>query len=96
VRGQADRLTVNRWEILLDWPGGVNVKNAKQIVFHYNGNPAMDELIVDTRGEEAIPTQGTVILRQGKLWKVVMVTTEQTITTPQAIPVYRVFLTDRV
>jgi hypothetical protein len=72
------------------------MKSARQIVFHYNGNPATDEVIVDPHDEETIPAQGTVIARKGKQWKVVMVATEWLITTPQAIPVHRIYLIDQV
>jgi hypothetical protein len=72
------------------------MKSARQIVFHYNGNPATDDVIVDLHGEEFIPAQGTVIARKGKQWKVVMVATERLVIAPQAIPVHRVYLTHQV
>ena len=67
----------------------------KQIVFRYNGDPATEEHVADLEGEETIPAQGAVVERKGKHWKVVAVNKEETITTPKAIPVYRVYLSDR-
>jgi len=67
---------------------------AKQIVFRYNGNPFTDEVVVDLRDEETVPERGAVIRRKEKQWKVEMVTKEETGTMPNAIPVYRVYLSD--
>ena len=67
---------------------------AKQMVFRYNGDPATEEHVVDFDGEETIPTKGAVIERKGKQWKVVAVHKEETVTTPKAIPLYRMYLSD--
>jgi hypothetical protein len=76
----------------------------KQIVFRYNGDPATEEHVADLEGEETIPArgihlfksgQGAVVERKGKHWKVVAVNKEETVTTPKAISVYRVYLSDR-
>jgi len=67
---------------------------AKQIVFRYNGDPATEEHVADLEGEETIPTQGAIVERKRKQWKVVAVHKEERVTTPKAIPVYRVYLSD--
>lgn len=72
------------------------MNSAKQIVFRYNGDPATEEVVQDLDGEETVPVKGMVIPRKGKQWKVVMVTAEQNITTPRAVPVHRVYLTDQM
>lgn len=74
---------------------GWKMKSAKQIVFRYNGDSATEEVLVDLDGEETVPEKGAVIARKGKQWKVVMVTTEQTVNVPKAVPVHRVYLTDQ-
>jgi len=63
---------------------------AKQMVFRYNGDPATEEHVADLRGEETIPTQGAIVERNRKHWKVVAVHKEETVTTPKAIPVYHI------
>lgn len=69
---------------------------AKQIVFRYNGDPATEEPVTDLEGEETIPPQGAMVERKGKRWKVVAVQKEETLTTPRAIPIYRVYLSDQL
>jgi hypothetical protein len=57
-------------------------------------DPATEEHVVDFDGEETIPTNGAIIERKGKQWKVVAVHKEETVTTPKATPVYRMYLSD--
>lgn len=71
-------------------------KNAKQFVYRYNGVEASEEVEVDRDGEIPVPTQGQIITRKGKGWKVVAVMVEQTVAGPMAIPVVRVFLADQL
>jgi hypothetical protein len=71
-------------------------KNAKQLVYRYNGVEASDEVEVDRDGEIAIPKQGEIIMRKGKEWKVVHVIRRETVAGEPAIPVVLVFLTDKI
>ncbi len=70
-------------------------KNAKQFLYRYNGVEAPEE-VVDGDGEIAVPKQGEIINRKGKKWKVVQVITQQTVAGNRAIPVVRIFLTDKL
>ena len=65
----------------------------RQFVYRYEGDPKSEEEVADLDGEIQIPKKDDVIERSGKNWKVVHVNTEQLLSNPPAIPVYRVFLT---
>jgi hypothetical protein len=67
-------------------------KNAKQVVYRYNGVAASDEVEVDLDGDLSIPEQGQLVNRNGKLWKCAGSITE--LSSTGAIPVVRVFLGD--
>jgi len=71
-------------------------KNAKQLVYRYNGVEASEEVEVDRDGEIAIPKQGDIITRKGKEWKVIHVIIQETVAGEPAIPVVRIFLTDKL
>jgi hypothetical protein len=71
------------------------MKEPKQIVYQYDGNPNSREIEDDRDGEKYVPAQASVLMRNGKLWTVVHVTKQQELTRG-AIPVYRVFLTASV
>jgi hypothetical protein len=71
-------------------------KNAKQMVYRYNGDATSDEVEVDRDGEITVPERDQIVMRKDKRWKVVHVITEVTVAGPQAIPVVRVFLTDQL
>ena len=68
------------------------MKNARQIVFRYNGDANSEETDLDTGGEIVIPQKDAIIERNGKRWKVAQV--QQTMA-PPALSVYRIFLTDK-
>ena len=69
---------------------------AKQIVFRYNGDPTTEEIDLDMDGDKSAPEQGSLIERKGERWKVVQVTFERSITEPFEVPIYRVFLTNKL
>jgi len=48
-----------------------------QYVYRYNGNQKDDEYVADLQGEMEMPVRGQIIVRNGKRWRVVMVTTER-------------------
>lgn len=74
--------------------GFVSRKNAKQIVYRYNGVESSDEVEADLDGEVPTPRLGDVIKRRGKNWKAVHIITE--LSGAGAIPVLRVFLSDQL
>lgn len=69
-------------------------KNAKQLLYRYNGVESSEEVEVDTDGEIPVPAKDSIVMRKGKQWKVVHVITE--VAGPRALPVVRIFLTDQV
>jgi hypothetical protein len=69
-------------------------KNAKQIVYRYNGVESSDEVEVDYDGDVPTPRTGDILSRKGKNWKAVHIITETS--GSGAIPVLRVFLTDQL
>jgi hypothetical protein len=70
--------------------------HAKQIVFRYNGDPTTEETDLDMDGDKSVPEPGTLIDRRGEPWKVVQVSMETSAEEPFALPIYRVFLTDKL
>jgi len=69
-------------------------KNAKQVVYRYNGVQSSDEIEFDRYGENPTPIQGSLVNRNGKSWKVVGVMTE--VSSDGSIPIERIFLTDQM
>ena len=69
-------------------------KDAKQFVYRYNGVQGSEEVELDLDGEITVPQKDQVIARKGKDWKVVHVSTEESLSAKGPIPVVRVFLTD--
>lgn len=70
-------------------------KDAKQIVYRYNGVEASEEVELDRDGVIPTPVQGDILTRKGKQWKVIHVITQVTVAGEPALPVVRVFLTDQ-
>jgi hypothetical protein len=69
---------------------------AKQIVFRYNGDPSTEEIDLDMDGDKSAPEQGSFVERKGERWKVVQVNVEKNAVEPFEIPIYRVFLTNKL
>jgi hypothetical protein len=72
------------------------MRSGKQIVFRYNGDPTTEEIDLDMDGEKSVPEQGSFIDRKGERWKVVQVNVETSIAEPFAVPIHRVFLTNKL
>lgn len=68
-------------------------KQARQFVFRYNGDAASDEVVEDFDAEIPIPEAGNIIERHKKKWKVIQTIKE--LSGAGAIPVIRVFLSDK-
>jgi hypothetical protein len=71
------------------------MRRAKQIVFRYNDDPATEESDLDMDGDKSVPEPGSIIDRRGERWKVVQVSMERSSEEPFAVPIYRVFLTNK-
>lgn len=65
---------------------------AKQFFYTYNGDQTTGETLEDPFGEIAVPDANTFIVRNGKQWKVVHVTTQTG--AKNEWPVVRVSLSD--
>lgn len=77
---------------------GVRTKQTrgKQIIYRYNGDPRHDEVVSDRTGEMAFSWVGEMLRRNGKKWKVAVINNDFNMTaSARAIPIHRVFLTDR-
>jgi hypothetical protein len=72
------------------------MRAAKQVVYRYNGDPTTEESDLDMDGDKSVPEPGSFIDRRGEPWKVVQVSMETSAEEPFAIPIYRVFLTDKL
>jgi hypothetical protein len=69
---------------------------AKQIAFRYNGDPTTEEIDLDMDGDKSVPKQGSFVDRKGERWKVVQVNVERSVTEPFEVPIYRVFLINKL
>jgi hypothetical protein len=67
-----------------------------QYVFRYNGDEKTDEIEVDLQGEKEMPRRGQILVRNGKQWKVVMVSTTRELSPSPPVPIHRVMLTDNI
>jgi len=45
--------------------------NARQFVYQYDDRNEPEEIVIDMRGEQEIPSKGCIITRFGRQWKVV-------------------------
>jgi len=71
------------------------MRSAKQIVFQYNGDPTTEESDLDMDGEKSVPEQGSFIDRRGERGKVAKSAWRQVRKNP-SVPIYRVYLTDKL
>ena len=70
-------------------------RNAKRMVYRYNGDPNSEEVETDLDGEVAIPQFGEIIRRKDKDWKVVHVLEHAPVAdAPEQMPMVWIFLTD--
>jgi hypothetical protein len=73
----------------------MSAKDAKQVVYRYNGDPNSEEVEQDIDGVLRIPLKDELVSRNGKPWKVVHVSIEQSLNANGPISVLRLFLTDQ-
>ena len=59
------------WTISVEWEGlPMSTIAAKELVFVYNGNENDSEVEFDAEGDFPCPTDGSMLNRRGKQWKV--------------------------
>jgi hypothetical protein len=69
----------------------------KQIIYRFNGDPKDDEVISDRLGDMIFRRVGEIITKNGKQWKVAIVRNDFNMSASRtAIPIHRVFLTDKL
>ena len=72
------------------------LSSGKQIVYRYNGDPKDDLVVMDRLGIMPFRRVGEIMKKDGKEWKVAVVRDDYNMTSSKiAIPVHRVFLTDK-
>jgi hypothetical protein len=69
----------------------------KQIIYRFNGDPKDDEVITDRLGDMIFRRVGDIIRKNGKQWRVAIVRNDFNMSASRtAIPIHRVFLTDKL
>jgi hypothetical protein len=69
----------------------------KQIIYRYNGDPRSDEVVSDKTGAMPFRRVGEELTRKGKVWRVAVVRDDLNMAgSAIAIPLHRVFLTDKL
>lgn len=68
----------------------------KKFLYRYNGDPRKDESELDLEGHATIPQIGEGLRRNGKNWKVEVVNKDLIMANQKPVPLYRVFLTDKL
>ena len=70
--------------------------NGKQIVYRFNGDPKYDETVSDSAGSLPFRMVGEIVTKKGKKCRVAIVRDDLNIDASRtAVPIHRVFLTDR-
>jgi hypothetical protein len=67
--------------------------NARQFVYQFDDQNEPEEIVIDMRGEQAIPSKGCIIERFGRQWKVIRTATKKSTSEDGPIPVHFVALT---
>jgi hypothetical protein len=66
--------------------------NARQFVYQFDDQNEPEEIVIDMRGEQEVPSKGCIITRFGRQWKVVRTATKKSANTDDTIPVHFVAL----
>jgi hypothetical protein len=66
--------------------------NARQFVYQFDDQNEPEEIVIDMRGEQEIPSKGCIITRFGRQWKVVRTATKKGTAPDGPIPVHFVAL----
>ena len=77
-------------------PSTAKVTTGKQIIYRFNGDPKYDERVSDGTGNLPFLNVGEIVTRNGKQWQVAIVRDELNMASSRgAVPIHRVFLTDK-
>jgi hypothetical protein len=69
----------------------------KQIIYRFNGDPKDDKIFLDNVGSLPFRRVGEIITKNGKQWRVTIVRNDYNMSASRtAIPIHRVFLTDKL
>ena len=66
--------------------------NARQFVYQFDDQNEPEEIVIDMRGEQEIPSKGCIITRFGRQWKVIRTATKKSSAPDGPIPVHFVAL----
>jgi hypothetical protein len=66
----------------------------KQVVYRFNARPENDQVKVDLDDEIELPSKGSVLVIDGKRWKVIEIMTERSLDARGPIPVVTIYLTN--
>lgn len=64
----------------------------RQFVYRYNGDAKSEEVVDDLAGEIPIPEKDQLIERKQQKWRVANLNIEQSVTDPNQLPIYHIFL----
>lgn len=64
----------------------------RKFIYRYNGDAKSDELEEDLEGALPIPNKDDVIERKQQKWRVVALNLIQSVTDPNQLPTYHIFL----
>ena len=67
--------------------------NARQFVYQFDDQNEPEEIVIDMRSEQEIPSKGCIITRFGRQWKVTRTATKKSAAPDGTIPVHFVALT---
>ena len=70
--------------------------NARQFVYQFDDQNEPEEIVIDMRGEQEVPSTGCIITRFGRQWKVVRTATEKSTAPDGPITVHFVALSSKV
>ena len=66
--------------------------NARQFVYQFDDKNEPEEIVIDMRGEQEVPSKGCIITRFGRQWKVIRTATKDSANPDDTIPVHFVAL----
>ena len=69
-------------------------RKIKKFIYRYNGDPRMDERVLDLQGSMPFHRVGEILFRNGKYWRVTIINEDLIMGDQRSIPVYKVFLTE--
>jgi hypothetical protein len=72
------------------------LSRGKQMIYRYNGDPRNDEIVSDRTGRVPLSWAGEMLRRNGKEWLVAVIRYDlDMVGSALAVPIHRIFLTDK-